>query len=161
MIPACESKLASRSSRKATVAKTVFVEQAQVLVPLKSFEDVSMVSHCTEHEDMVVSQKDHMLYCYTKRCCSLQYSQFSTQTSWCCGCICTLCLLFRFHTMLLALPHSHHNFCHFVIVTMRPLVPLDVLNMHHSNSVSKLAIHKVNFLILRQLTNRYILMLCP
>ena len=29
-MPACESKLESRSSRKATVAKTVFVEYAQV-----------------------------------------------------------------------------------------------------------------------------------
>ena len=33
-----------------------------------------------------------------------------------------LCLLFSFHA--LALPHSHHNFCHFVIATMRPLAPL-------------------------------------
>ena len=32
-MPACESKLVSRSSRKATVAKTVFVEQAQVSRP--------------------------------------------------------------------------------------------------------------------------------
>ena len=30
-MPACESKLASRSSRKATVAKTVLIGQAQVL----------------------------------------------------------------------------------------------------------------------------------
>ena len=30
-MPACESKLVSRSSRKATVAKTVLIGQAQVL----------------------------------------------------------------------------------------------------------------------------------
>ena len=28
----------------------------------KSFEDVSVVSHCTECVDMVVSQDDHALY---------------------------------------------------------------------------------------------------
>ena len=33
-----------------------------------------------------------------------------------------LCLLFSFHA--LALPHSHDNFCHFVIATMRLLAPL-------------------------------------
>ena len=30
-MPACESKVVSRSSRKATVAKTVLIGQAQVL----------------------------------------------------------------------------------------------------------------------------------
>ena len=37
----------------------------------------------------------------------------------------TLCLLrFRARLLDLFLPRSHHNFCHFDIVTMRPLVPL-------------------------------------
>ena len=34
------------------------------------------------------------------------------------------CLLFHFRTRLLALPCSHHNFCHFDIKTMRPLALL-------------------------------------
>ena len=48
---------------------------------------------------------------------------------------------------------------HVVMLTKEAVVA--VLNMRCSNSGSKLTIQKVNFLILRQLTHRYILMLRP
>ena len=44
--------------------------------------------------------------CITSHCSSLSYSLFSTQTSRGCGCIYTLCLLFRFRTSLLVLSSS-------------------------------------------------------
>ena len=44
--------------------------------------------------------------CFASRCCSLLHSLLSTRTSWCCGCIYALCLLFRFRSRLLALSSS-------------------------------------------------------
>ena len=58
-------------------------------------------------------KKTTCFICFARRCCSLSYSSFSKRTSWRCSCICALCLLFRFRARLLALPRSHHNFCHF------------------------------------------------
>ena len=64
-------------------------------------------------------KKTRCYICFTRLCCSLLM-----WTSRRCGCIYALCLLFHFRARLLALPCSHHNFCHFVIATMRPLAPL-------------------------------------
>ena len=61
--------------------------------------------------------------CIGRCCCSLSYSSFFSQR---CGCIYALYLLFRFHARLLALPRSHHNFCHFDVTT-RQLAPLQCI----------------------------------
>ena len=44
-MPACESKLVSRSSRKATVARTVLIGQAQVL---RLYAKPKIVARCFE-----------------------------------------------------------------------------------------------------------------
>ena len=60
-----------------------------------------------------IFKKTTCYICSARRCCSLLYSSFLMWTSRHCGCIYTLCLLFRFCARLLTLPCSHHNFCHF------------------------------------------------
>ena len=47
------------------------------------------------------------------------------------------------------------------VTVVTVVTTVGVLNMRHSNSASKLTKQKVHFPILRQLTHRYILMLCP
>ena len=42
--------------------KSVRRRAKRIRTTLKEFEDVSAVSNCTEREDMVVSQDDHVLY---------------------------------------------------------------------------------------------------
>ena len=60
-----------------------------------------------------IFKKTTCYICSARRCCSLLYSSFLMWTSRHCGCIYTLCLLFRFCARLLTLPCSHHDFCHF------------------------------------------------
>ena len=55
-----------------------------IRITLKEFENVSAFLNCTECEDMVISQGDHVLYLLR---CSLSYSLFSTWTSQHWGCI--------------------------------------------------------------------------
>ena len=50
----------------------------------------------------------------------------------------------------------HHCLCLICIISCNTV---GILSMRHSNSAPKLTIQGVNFLILRQLTHRYILML--
>ena len=95
--------------------------QSVLRITLKEFENVSTFSNHTEHEDMVVSQDDHALICFARCCCSLSYSSFSTWTSrhW--------RYIYALYSPLFsrqALPCSRYNFCHFDVVTMRPLAPL-------------------------------------
>ena len=47
---------------RATKCEKVCKGRHSVHITLKEFENVSVFSNCTEHEDTVVSQDDHALY---------------------------------------------------------------------------------------------------
>jgi len=106
----------------ATKCEKCEVDKAYVLHS-KSFEDVSVVSNCTEREDMVVSQEDHMLY-LLRKALLLSLVLIVLEADFTALWLHLRCLLFRFRARLLAIPRSDHNFCHFVVATMRLLALL-------------------------------------
>ena len=62
--------------------------------------------------------------CFARCCCSLSYSSFSMQTLQRWGCIYSVFSSVFVSGSYLTLLRSHHNFCHFDVMTMRPLAPL-------------------------------------
>ena len=98
-------------------------EDKAYVLRVESFDDVSAVSNHTECSFLKTTTR---LICFVRHCCSLSYSSFSCDADFT-----ALWLHLRSLSSLPFLrqalsffPRFQHNFCHFDVETMRPLVQL-------------------------------------